>query len=305
MANSTAGRLVVVGTPIGHLGDLSPRAAAALAQADLVLCEDTRVTGRLLAHIGARKPTWAVHAHNEAAQVDGVLERLAHGQTVALASDAGLPCLSDPGAHLVRAARAAGHTVEVVPGPFAAAVALAGSGMTAVPFAFWGFLPKKAGERQARLRAVLRPDPDGGPMTHAFYVPGRDLRDVLAAIGAVAPDAGVGLGRELTKLHEQWAVGSAADVAQALTDEGERGEAVLLVEVATWPALAAAAGAVDVEGLVQAALSRGERAKSAVDRIAQEARVPKKVVYAAWLRATAAGPAGPHGAAVDSDTGGE
>ncbi|MSP90871.1 MAG: 16S rRNA (cytidine(1402)-2'-O)-methyltransferase [Myxococcales bacterium] len=292
MATAGAGRLVIVGTPIGHLGDLSPRAADALATADLVLCEDTRVTGRLLAHVGARQPTWAVHAHNEDAQVAGVLDRLAQGQTVALASDAGLPCLSDPGARLVEAARAAGHAVTVVPGPFAAAIALAGSGLAAVPFSFWGFLPKKSAERRARLRSVLRPDPGGGAMTHAFYVPGRDLRAVLADIGAEAPTARVAMGRELTKLHEQWAVGTASDVAGELTDETERGEAVVLVEVATAP-VAVQVPALDLDALVRRALGDGERAKRAVDRIAQSLGLPKRIVYAAWVQAaSAAGDAG-------------
>jgi 16S rRNA (cytidine1402-2'-O)-methyltransferase len=276
--------LVLVATPIGHLGDLSARAAEVLRSADLILCEDTRVTGKLLHHVGSRAPCWAVHAHNESAQVPAILERLRDGQVVALASDAGMPCLSDPGAPIVAAARADGHAVSVVPGPFAAAVALAGSGLQPLPFAFWGFLPKRAGARRARLGEVLQPDPAGASMTHVFYVPGRDLRPVLADIDAVRPVATVCVARELTKIHEEWRTGTASEVAARLPTEAERGEAVLLIGIA--PQLGSGEQVVDPQAVlaeVRAAKERGLRAKDAVEAIARATGRPKREVYRLWI----------------------
>ena len=214
--------LRVIATPIGNLGDLTPRAQQALATADLVLCEDTRHSGALLNHLGIKKPLWSLHAHNETGRIDSILHALAEGQVIALVSDAGTPCLSDPGAELVAAVRHAGYAVTSLPGPFAAAVALAASGMTPVPFAFWGFWAKKSGERRSQLQARL--------------LPGPDLDDVLADLVAVAPAAKVCVARELTKIHEGFWLGTAAEVAGRLGPEQLRGEAVVLVEISAKPA---------------------------------------------------------------------
>ena len=214
---AATGLLSVVATPIGNLGDLPKRAAEALAAADAILCEDTRHTGQLLHHLGIKKPLERLDAHTEQDRVAGLVARLQAGARLALVSDAGTPCLSDPGARLVDAVQDAGIPVESLPGPFAAAVALAASGLNPQPFAFWGFLAKKSGERQRQLQARLLPGPDG-PMTHAFYVPGRDLVEVLADVAAVAPQARVCVARELTKLYEEYLRGAPAAVAAALTD---------------------------------------------------------------------------------------
>ena len=144
--------LVLVGTPIGNLGDLSPRAVEALAGADAICCEDTRRTGRLLQHAGVgHRPLIVVNDHTEAAAIPGVLARLAAGERVAVVTDAGMPGISDPGERLVRAAVAEGHTVEVVPGPSAAVTALVASGLPTGRYAFEGFLPRKGSGRTERL----------------------------------------------------------------------------------------------------------------------------------------------------------
>ncbi|HKE75583.1 MAG TPA: ribosomal RNA small subunit methyltransferase I, partial [Acidimicrobiales bacterium] len=151
----TDGVLVLVGTPIGNLGDLSPRAVEALRAADALCCEDTRRTGRLLAHAGVpRRPLVVVNEHTEDREIPGVLARLARGERVALVSDAGMPAISDPGERLVARAVAAGHAVEVVPGPSAALAALVVSGLPARRFVFEGFLPRKGAGRGERLAAV-------------------------------------------------------------------------------------------------------------------------------------------------------
>lgn len=281
-----AGTLRVVATPIGNLGDLSPRATQSLASADLVLCEDTRHSGALLHHLGLKKPCWSLHAHNEEGQLAAVLDALRGGQTVALVSDAGTPCLSDPGALLVRAVQAAGIAVESVPGPFAAAVALAGSGLCPVPFAFWGFLAKKSAERRTQLQARLHPGPQGA-MTHAFYVPGRDIGDVLADVQAVAPAARLCVARELTKIHEEFLIGTAADLVARWTPEQARGEAVLLVEVDAGAA-GQRWGTAQVTALIVRAQEAGQRTKQAVPEIAQQAGWSRNEVYDLWLAIAAA-----------------
>ncbi len=274
--------LRVVATPIGNLGDLTPRAQQALATADLILCEDTRHSGALLHHLGLKKPLWSLHAHNETARIDSVLHELAQGKVLALVSDAGTPCLSDPGAELVAAVRQAGYAVTSLPGPFATAVALAASGLTPVPFAFWGFLAKKSGERRAQLQARLLPGPDG-PMSHAFYVPGRDVADVLADVQAVAPAVRLCLARELTKIHEGFLLGRPAEVAAQLLPEHERGEAVLLVEVAAKPAGSDKWSEAELLEKIEQARQQGQRAKQAVAELAAASGWSRNDVYALWV----------------------
>ncbi len=278
---AATGLLSVVATPIGNLGDLPKRAAEALAAADAILCEDTRHTGQLLHHLGIKKPLERLDAHTEQDRVAGLVARLQAGARLALVSDAGTPCLSDPGARLVDAVQDAGIPVESLPGPFAAAVALAASGLNPQPFAFWGFLAKKSGERQRQLQARLLPGPDG-PMTHAFYVPGRDLVEVLADVAAVAPQARVCVARELTKLYEEYLRGAPAAVAAALTEEQQRGEAVLLIEVAE---VAAPPPPVDAADLVRVARQAGEDRKFALRRIGEKTGLSRNELYELWLAA--------------------
>ena len=278
------GVFFVVATPIGNLGDLSPRAAETLAAVDLVLCEDTRHTARLLQHLGLQKTTLSLHAHNEGERVASVLERLDAGASVALVSDAGTPCLSDPGARLIDAIQGAGLDVRTIPGPFAAAAALAGSGLSPVPFAFWGFVAKKSGERRAQLRARLRQGPEG-PMTHAFYVPGRDLADFAEDVEDVAPRCRLVLARELTKIHEGWLRGTPAVVRGLLAAEHLQGEAVALIEISADSEPGERQAPVDARELVTQARTAGRDRKEALRAIGQQTGLARRVLYGMWLEA--------------------
>lgn len=192
------GKLLVVATPIGNLDDLSPRARDALAQADLVACEDTRHTGRLLAHVGIKKPLLSLHEHNERARLPRLLADLEAGKTIALASDAGTPLLSDPGFVLIREAAARGVRIEPIPGPSAVLAALVVSGLPPYPFTFAGFPPPKTGRRRAFYARWAA-------LEHTLVVfesPHRliaSLGDALAELG----DRPTAVARELTKLHEE------------------------------------------------------------------------------------------------------
>jgi 16S rRNA (cytidine1402-2'-O)-methyltransferase len=218
---------VVVGTPIGNLADLSPRAAEALRAADLVACEDTRRTAPLLRHAGANAPMASLHQHNEAARAADLVARIRDGARVALVSDAGMPLVSDPGARLVRAAIDAGLEVEVVPGPSAVTAALAASGLAGEGgFAFLGFAPRRAAERRRLVERLAGLDV---PVV-AFESP-RRLPGLLAEIAAALPDRPVAVCRELTKLHEEVVRGSAAEVARRLA-QPVRGEVTVVVGAA-------------------------------------------------------------------------
>jgi 16S rRNA (cytidine1402-2'-O)-methyltransferase len=222
-----AGRLVLVGTPIGNLGDLSPRAVDALAGADLVCCEDTRRTGKLFAHAGIpRPPLVVVNDHTENREVGRVLDRLGRGDTVAVVSDAGMPGVSDPGERLVRAAVRYGHTVEVVPGPSAALSALVVSALPAGRFVFEGFLPRKGSVRAERLAALA-----GERRTIVVYeAPHRVARTLADLAAACGGGRRVAVARELTKLHEEVWRGSLAQAAAWAADREPPGEIVLVVE---------------------------------------------------------------------------
>jgi 16S rRNA (cytidine1402-2'-O)-methyltransferase len=218
---------VVVGTPIGNLADLSPRAAEALRAADLVACEDTRRTAPLLRHAGANAPMASLHQHNEAARAADLVARIRDGARVALVSDAGMPLVSDPGARLVRAAIDAGLEVEVVPGPSAVTAALAASGLAGEGgFAFLGFAPRRAAERRRLVERLAGLDI---PVV-AFESP-RRLPGLLAEIAAALPDRPVAVCRELTKLHEEVVRGSAAEIARRLA-QPVRGEVTVVVGAA-------------------------------------------------------------------------
>jgi 16S rRNA (cytidine1402-2'-O)-methyltransferase len=222
----TAGRLVLVGTPIGNLGDLPPRAVEALSQAALICCEDTRRTGRLLQHAGIVGARMAVaNEHTEVARVSQVLGVLAAGDDVAVVTDAGTPGISDPGSRLVRAALDAGHEVTAVPGPAALVMALVVSGFETTRFVFEGFLPRSGAERTRRL-AVLA----GETRTAVLYeAPHRIARTVDDLLGVCGPDRPVALARELTKLHEEVRRGTPAELATWAVEAAPRGEVVVLV----------------------------------------------------------------------------
>jgi 16S rRNA (cytidine1402-2'-O)-methyltransferase len=178
--------------------------------------------------------------------------------------------------------QAAGLDVRTLPGPFAAAAAIAGSGLSPVPFVFWGFLAKKAGERRDQMRQRLQPGPEG-PMTHAFYVPGRDLRDFTEDLQQIVPLARVVLARELTKLHEGWLRGTPSQVLEILTEEQLRGEAVVLVEVdaRSVPTVQVQARP---EDLVREARLAGRDRREALREIGQKTGLARRILYSLWLR---------------------
>jgi 16S rRNA (cytidine1402-2'-O)-methyltransferase len=265
--------LVLVGTPIGNLGDLAPRAVQALAAADAICCEDTRRTGRLLEHAGVARPALVVvNDHTEVRAIAGVLRRLDRGERVAVVTDAGMPGISDPGERLVRAAVEAGHPIEVVPGPSAAVTALVVSGLPTGRFAFEGFLPRKGSGRTSRLRELL-----GEPRTIVLYeAPHRLARTLADLAGALGDDRQVSIGRELTKLHEEHWRGTLAEARRWAEAHEPRGELVLVVEGAPPPA------AVDVEQIgaaLSAALSDGASARDAAAAVARDLGVPKRRAY--------------------------
>ncbi len=270
--------LVLVGTPIGNLGDLPPRAVAALAEADVICCEDTRRTGRLLQLAGIeRRPLLVVNDHTEPAAVAGVLARLAAGERVALVSDAGMPGISDPGERLVRAALDAGHGVEVVPGPSAAVTALVVSGLPAGRFAFEGFLPRKGSSRAERLAAIAV-ERRTVVLYEAPHRLARTLEDLVAACGR---DRQVAVSRELTKLHEETWRGSLAGAVDWVAEREPRGEVVVVLDAAPPPA---AASDNEVERALRAQLDAGASARDAAAAVAAELGVPKRAAYALVTR---------------------
>jgi 16S rRNA (cytidine1402-2'-O)-methyltransferase len=270
----TAGALVLVGTPIGNLGDLAPRAAEALAGADVVCCEDTRRTGKLLSLAGIeRRPFVVVNEHTEEREIPGVLARLARGERVALVSDAGMPGVSDPGGRLVAAAVAAGHPVEVVPGPSAALAALVVSGLPTGRFVFEGFLPRKGAGRTERLAAVARE-----PRTVVLYeAPHRLARTLADLAGACGPERPVVIARELTKLHEEVWRGTLAEAVEWVTGREPPGEIVVVLAGA--PA-AAPPGDDEVRAAVAAELAAGASARDAARSVAARLDIPRRRAYA-------------------------
>lgn len=272
-----AGRLSVVGTPIGNLGDLTTRAVEVLGAVDAVICEDTRRTGRLLSHLGVRsdgRPALLVaNEHTEVPRLAEIRARLAEGQHLALVTDAGMPTISDPGRHVVAAAVADGHRVEVVPGPSAVSAALSISGLAAERYVFEGFLPRKGVERRQRLEAI-------GAEERAIVVyesPQRvraTLADLAAACGG---EREVAVARELTKLHEEVIRGTLTEVGLQLERTEPRGEFVVVIG-----ARRAERGPVSDDDLVEQlrqALATGSTKRDAVADVAGRTGEPRRRVY--------------------------
>ena len=274
-----AGRLVLVGTPIGNLGDLSPRAVEALAAADVILCEDTRRTRQLLTHAGIKgKRLVALPGHREAQSVAPVVGWLGEGKTLAVASDAGMPAVSDPGARLVAAVTAAGFPVEVVPGPSAVLTALVVSGLPTERFCFEGFLPRRGAERTRRLNAIASQE----RTTVLFEAPHRLAATLVDLAEACGGGRRVAVARELTKLHEEIWRGSLRDAADRAAETEARGEYAIVVEGRD-PGEAAPADA-DIEAAVRARLEAGQSARDAAHAVADELAVGRKRAYEMALR---------------------
>ena len=276
MADRRSGRLLVVGTPIGNLEDFAPRAARALAEADAIFCEDTRVTAKLAARFHLSAPRISCPAPREGARVPELLRRLEAGETIALASDAGMPALSDPGRELVAAAAREGFSVLVVPGPSAVASALAVSGLPAVPHTFLGFLPARRGERRRFLEAHrVRVE-----TLVWFEAPHRLVESLNDAARILGPRRAA-VARELTKLHEETLRGTLDELALLFQARGAgRGEITVVVEGGG----GAPREAVDIDAAIREALAAGASKRAAAREIAARSGFPARQIYARMIK---------------------
>lgn len=265
--------LHIVATPIGNLGDISARAADTLRHADLILAEDTRVTAKLLAHIGAKVPMVRYDDHTDDKQRNGIVARLGQ-EAIALVSDAGTPLISDPGFKLVRAARTAGHEVHTVPGPSAVIAALTLGGLPTDRFLFLGFLPAKTKARAdaiAEIAAVRA--------TLVLYESGPRLGDTIAALASQLGDRDAAVVREITKLHEECVTGSLGELTHRYADVAPKGEIVIVVGPPREPVAAS-------DDVLDAALDEALQRLSpsrAAGEVAERLKMPRKRAYARAL----------------------
>jgi len=284
--------LYLVATPIGNLEDITLRALRVLQSVDRIACEDTRQTQKLLNHFQIKKPTVSYHLHNENERADDLLQQLQAGGRVAIVSDAGTPGIADPGGRVVQAAIAAGVPVFPVPGANAAISALIASGLSTESFVFHGFLPSKPGQRKTALeglagKAKAEPSPaaqDDKPIaaTHIFYEAPHRILDTLADVETVFGAAhAVVVARELTKLHEEFLRGPAAEVRATLAArDAVRGEIVLLLSDEATAEKASGSMVEEIRGLIAGGLSE----KDALKRVARERGLGKSDVYREWQR---------------------
>jgi 16S rRNA (cytidine1402-2'-O)-methyltransferase len=268
------GVLYLVATPIGNLEDITLRALRVLRQADLIACEDTRQTRKLLDHYGISRPLVSYHEHNERRRAKELLARLETGASVALVSDAGTPLISDPGYRLVEAARDAGIAVVPVPGPSAVVAALTASGLPADTFHFAGFLPARRSER-LRTLASLRNE----PATLVFYEAPHRILDTLADVEETFGPRRMVLARELTKIHEEFLRGTAAQIRQVLSERPSiRGEITLVVEGAP-SQTPTPAGEAELLAAVLERQRQGLSRMEAIKAVARECGLPKRTLY--------------------------
>ena len=281
MNASIAGKLIIVPTPIGNLGDMTLRSLEALRAADTVCAEDTRVTGKLLAHFDIRKPLERLDEAMIGAKAASVMERVAAGEVVAYCSDAGMPGVSDPGLRLVAAAHEAGVPAEVLPGASAAACAYVASGTVCPRFYFGGFFPRKAGEQRTVLEKLR-----GLDAALVFYESPNRLVAALAAIAEVLPWREVAVCRELTKLHEEVARGTAVELrtlfgARAEEPGGIRGEIALVIDAPGEDETAAdaAEAAASAEARAVELAAEGLRTKQIAKQLAAEFGIARNDAY--------------------------
>jgi 16S rRNA (cytidine1402-2'-O)-methyltransferase len=273
-----AAGLYLVATPIGNLRDMTLRALEILAAADLVACEDTRVTRKLFDHYGLATPLTAYHDHNAEAVRPKILGRIAAGGAVALVSDAGTPLISDPGYRLVRAAHEAGHAVSAAPGASAVLTALTVAGLPTDRFFFEGFLPPKATAKRARIAALARI-----PSTLVLFESGPRIADTLSDLAAGLGAREAAIGRELTKLHEEIRRGALGDLARDYAAGAEtRGEFVIVV---AGPAAPEQPDEAEIDTMLRAALARAS-VKDAVAEVAAATGAPRRAIYGRALELT-------------------
>ncbi len=267
----TAAQLLVVGTPIGNLGDLSPRAQQVLGEVGLIACEDTRRTGSLLAKMGIDNPGMVVvNEHTETRAVEAVIAALMVGKSVALVSDAGMPAISDPGARIVAAAASAGHEVVAVPGPTAVSSAIALSGFTATRWGFEGFLPRKGSDRSRHLALLA----EETRMLVFYEAPHRIERTLEDLAGVLGRSRRCIVARELTKMHESVWRGLLGDAAVAASEP--RGEYVIVVDQGEPPPPATDD---DLAKAVASAQARGLSTRDAASEVATAFGVGRRRVY--------------------------
>jgi 16S rRNA (cytidine1402-2'-O)-methyltransferase len=263
------GRLVVCPTPIGNLEDVTLRVLAALREADVVACEDTRRTRVLLDRYGVAATLVSYHEHNESQRAAELVRRMREGAVVALVSDAGMPLVSDPGFVLVQACVAAGLAVEVLPGPSAALAALVASALPAERWRFAGFLPRKKGELEALLR--------GSTDTLVAFESPRRVGATLAVLAALDPARPAAVCRELTKLHEEVVRGTAGELAARYAEEPPRGEVVLVIGGAPAPAEGEVSDA--ARAAVRELVEAGAKPRSAARIVARLVGAPPNALY--------------------------
>ena len=268
------GTLYIVATPIGNLEDITMRALRVLREVDSIACEDTRQTSKLLAHFGISKPVVSYYEHNEAARAAELVKRLAGGASIALVTDAGTPLVSDPGYRLVQAAIAAGVTVVPIPGASAAVTALSAAGLPTDAFRFCGFLPSKSSQRKKVLEE-LKPE----TCTLVFYETPHRILDTLEEIETVMGARPVVVARELTKLHEEFLRGTAAEIcAQLATRPSVKGEITLLIGKGDETAVV---DNTPLDAAVRAAEEKGLSRMDAIKQVAKERGLAKRDVYRA------------------------
>ncbi|MFN3945702.1 MAG: 16S rRNA (cytidine(1402)-2'-O)-methyltransferase [Allosphingosinicella sp.] len=269
MSETLSPGLYIVATPIGNLSDLSPRAAATLAAADLIAVEDSRVTAKLLRHIGVKRPMAPYHDHNADKVRPGLIARMA-SEAVALVSDAGTPLISDPGYKLVRDARAAGIAVTTIPGPSALIAALTLSGLPTDRFAFWGFLPAKSGARAAAVREMA-----AFPGTAILYESGPRLAASLAALAEGLGPREAAVVREISKRFEESVAGTLPELAERYRDSPPKGEIVIVVGP---PGEAEAPQEADIDAALREAMTRLSPSRAAAE-VAAALGLPRRDVY--------------------------
>jgi 16S rRNA (cytidine1402-2'-O)-methyltransferase len=272
---SDYGKLSIVGTPIGNLSDFSPRGIETLEKADYIAAEDTRVSLKLISHFGIQKPMLSYYKPREAEKSAKILELLCEGNNVALVSDAGMPCISDPGYYLVQKCYEAGIPVEVIPGCNAAVAAVAVSGIDTARFAFEGFLPVGKKERFERLREIAQM-----PHTLIFYEAPHKLKQTLADLAEyLGGERSCALCRELTKLHEEVIRGSLAELSHYYDDSEPRGEYVIVIEGAAKAAANDKFTPEQAAELARQLVSGGEKLSEACKQAAKVSGVPKQEIY--------------------------
>jgi len=268
------GKLLVVGTPLGNLGDFSPRAVEALQSASMILCEDTRHTRKLLTHFGIDRPTDRLDEHTEDVRSEQFIDRVEAGETIAIVSDAGMPVVSDPGYRIVRLARERGVTVEPIPGPFAGVLALAASGIAPLPFTFLGFTPHRHGERLDFYRELAAL----GHTAIVYESPERLVDSLRDARDVVGGGVEITVAREMTKLHEELIHGTIDEVLAALEPRATiYGEVTIVFGAATQ--VTSSASPEEIAAEFEKLRGGGMRRNDAIKVVAEKFGMRKNDVY--------------------------